>query len=124
MISGGDSRKSYLRDDAAIQAEIGKAEAQLRAARAFVYEAVGVAWESAVQTGHVTDEQRVLIRLATRHAAITSSQVVEAIWYAGGALSIFESNPLERRFRDVHVAAQRVPPTIYGAAGRHWLGVG
>jgi alkylation response protein AidB-like acyl-CoA dehydrogenase len=123
MISGGDSRKLYLRDNGAIHAEIGKAEAQVRAARAFVNEAVGAAWESAVQTGYVTDEQRILIRLAARHAAITAAQVVEALWYAGGALSIFEGNPLERRFRDVHVAAQRVPPTIYGVAGRMWLGV-
>lgn len=123
MIGGGDSRKSYLRENAAIQAEIGKAEAQLRAARAFVYEAVGAAWESAVQTGHVTDEQRLLIRLAARHAVITAPQVVEALWYAGGALSIFESNPLERRFRDVHVAGQRIPPMIYGDFGRHALGM-
>jgi alkylation response protein AidB-like acyl-CoA dehydrogenase len=121
MVSGGDSRKSYLRDNAAIQSEIGKAEAHLRAARAFVYEAVGTAWESAVQTGHVTDEQRLLIRLASRHAVITAPQVVEALWYAGGALSIFESNPLERRFRDVHVAGQRLSPGIYGEIGRSLL---
>jgi alkylation response protein AidB-like acyl-CoA dehydrogenase len=122
MIGGGDARKAYLRDDPAIQAEIGKAEAQLRAARAFAYETVNRAWASAVQTGHVSDEQRVLMRLAARHAAITAAQVVEALWYAGGALSIFASNPLERRFRDVHVAAQRVPPAVYGVVGRLSLG--
>jgi alkylation response protein AidB-like acyl-CoA dehydrogenase len=123
LIGGSDGRKSHLRDDPAIHVELGKAEAQLRAARAFVYETVAAAWTSATQTGHVTEEQRVLMRLAARHGCTTAAQVVEAVWYAAGALSVFESNPLERRFRDVHVAAQRVSPTIYGVAGRLWLGL-
>jgi alkylation response protein AidB-like acyl-CoA dehydrogenase len=120
---GGDARKTYLRDDPTIQAELGKAEAQVRAARAFVHETVAAAWESAVRTGEVPAEQRVLMRLATRQTMVVAAQVVEALWYAGGALSIFASNPLERRFRDVHAAAQRVPATIYGNAGRFWLGL-
>lgn len=124
LVSGAGGVKSHLRDNPAIHAELGQAEAQLRAARAFLYETVRAAWESAVQTDHIPTEQRVLMRLAARHACITAAQVVEAIWYAAGALAIFESNPLERRFRDVHTAAQRVPPTIYGDAGRLLLGLG
>jgi hypothetical protein len=49
--------------------------------------------------------------------------VVEALWYAHGASSIFASNPLERRFRDVHAAAQRFNPAVFQQAGRRLLGI-
>jgi hypothetical protein len=43
------------------------------------------------------------------------------LWYAHGSSSIFASNPLERRFRDVHAAAQRFNVAIYQDAGRALL---
>jgi alkylation response protein AidB-like acyl-CoA dehydrogenase len=118
--------KALLRDDPVVQAHVGQAEATLRAARAFVYGAVGEAWESVCQTGDSTTEQQNLMRLASTHTAVVAAQVVETVWKAAGASSIFLSSPLERRFRDVHVAAQNVAvsPEYYGVAGRLFLDVG
>jgi hypothetical protein len=63
-------------------------------------------------------------RLASVHAAERAAEVVEAVWKAAGASSIFLTSPLERRFRGVHVATQNiaVSPVLYGAAGRMLLG--
>lgn len=123
LVGGPGGAKAHLREDAPTQIKLGQAEAQLRAARAFLFEAMRQGWEQVLRAGDLPLEQGLQIRLATHHATSTAAQVVEALWYATGAMAIFESNPLERRFRDAHAAAQRVPPTIYGDAGRHWIGL-
>ena len=51
-----------------MQSDVARAEALLRSARAFYYEAVGPAWEAALATGASTLAQRRDIRLATTHA--------------------------------------------------------
>jgi alkylation response protein AidB-like acyl-CoA dehydrogenase len=124
LITSPGGAKAQLRDNEFTQAQLGQAEAQVLAARAFLFEAIGRAWESALQTRTVPSEQQRLISLATRHATITMAQVVEALWYAAGAAALFESNPLERRFRDAHAAGQRIAPSIYGVIGRQMLDAG
>jgi indole-3-acetate monooxygenase len=34
--------------------------------------------------------------------------VIDTIYHAAGATAIFQSNPFERRFRDVHTVLQQV----------------
>lgn len=118
--------KALLRDDPVVQAQVGQAEATLRAARAFTYGTVRESWESVCRGDASTAEQQNMQRLASTHAAVLSAQVVETVWKLAGASSIFLSSPLERRFRDVFVAAQNVAvsPEYYGVAGRLSLGVG
>jgi alkylation response protein AidB-like acyl-CoA dehydrogenase len=123
LVSGPGGTKGHLRESPMTHSQLGQAEAQLRAARAFLYESIAAGWESVQRTGEIPQETRQLIQLAARHVAITAAQVVEALWYATGAAAIFESNPLERRFRDAHVAAQRISPTVYARAGQLWLGI-
>ena len=43
------------------------------------------------------------------------------LWYAYGSSAIFAGNPLERRFRDAHTAAQRFNAAVYEQAGRMLL---
>ena len=73
--------------------------------------------------GPITAAQRTLLTRASAHAAFVSAQVVEALWYAHGSSSIFTGNPLERRFRDAHTAAQRFSATVYVNAGQTLLGL-
>jgi alkylation response protein AidB-like acyl-CoA dehydrogenase len=113
-----------LRDDPVVQMQYARAEATLGAARAWLYETVRAGWQSVCERGALAPEQRVLLRLASVHAAERAAEVVEAVWKAAGASSIFLSSPLERRFRDVHVTTQNiaVSPVLYGGAGRTLLG--
>jgi alkylation response protein AidB-like acyl-CoA dehydrogenase len=115
--------KALLREDPVVQTHYARAEAALGAARAWLYKTVRAGWETVCARGSLDARQRVLLRLASVHAAERAAEVVEAVWKAAGASSIFVSSPLERRFRDVHVATQNiaVSPVLYGAAGRMLL---
>jgi hypothetical protein len=56
----------------------------------------------------MTDEQRLTIRLASTWAIQQAREAVTAIYMAAGALAIFESQPFERRFRDIHTLSQQM----------------
>ena len=107
------------------QGRIARAEARLRAARALVDEAVGEAWTAAVAEGAITLEHRAGLRMAASHAMADSAAVVDEMYSLGGGTAIYSSSPLQRRFRDVHVATQHmlVAPPVWELAGRLLLGV-
>jgi alkylation response protein AidB-like acyl-CoA dehydrogenase len=84
-----------------VQAEVARAEAAWRSARALVREVT----EEATAVG-VTDEMRRRIRLAATNATWQSAGAVDRMYHAGGGSSIHEAHPLQRVFRDVHVATQ------------------
>lgn len=108
-----------------VQAEVARSEARLRAARALVLEEAHEAFAAALAGGPIPVERRVGLRLAATHATRSSAEVVDAAYDAGGGTSIYASNPLQRRFRDVHVATQHmmVAPSSFELAGRILLGV-
>jgi len=113
-----------LAERATAQAETARAEARLRGARAFLYEAVDEAWGSATTHGEVFVDQRAALRLAATHAAETGAAVAETAYRLGGGSAIYDDSPLQRRFRDAHVATQHmlVAPATWELAGRLLLG--
>lgn len=114
-----------LADRAMIQVDVAQAEASLRAARAFLDDVIGAAWRAASSGGSIDVGQRALLRLAATHAATTAAQVVDRMYNAGGGTSVYSTSPLQRQFRDVHVATQHlmVSPATYELAGRALLGL-
>ena len=56
-----------LAERAVAQTETAQAEAALRSARAFLYEAIGEAWEAAVAGGEISIAHRTSLRLAATH---------------------------------------------------------
>jgi indole-3-acetate monooxygenase len=114
-----------LCEQAMVQADIGHAEANLRAARAFLTETVGDSWAT-VGAGNVLSlDQRAALRLATTHALWRAMQVVDTVYHAAGATAIYRGHPLQRAFQDVHVMSQHVQArrAHYELVGRHWLGL-
>jgi len=97
-----------LCDHAVVQTQVGRAEALLRAARAFLWESVRAVWETAGQEGSISDEQRTVLQLCAAHAAATAIQVVDMIWDVAGATALVASSPLERLFRDIHTVQQNI----------------
>lgn len=112
-----------LREKAMAQAQLGEAEGLLRAGRAFLYETVSAAWETALCGKRLSWEQRGLLWLAATQAALQASQAVDLMFRAGGASSVYATTPLERCLRDIRTAAQHVcvTPTNYEFAGRLYL---
>jgi alkylation response protein AidB-like acyl-CoA dehydrogenase len=107
------------------QTRIAQAEAGLLAARAFLYDAVGIAWEAARSGGAISLEQRAGLRLAATHATAASASAVDVAYDLGGGTSIYETSPLQRRFRDVHAATQHmlIGPSTWELTGRLMLGL-
>lgn len=116
---------ALLRDRPVVQAAVGRAEAQLRAARAFLFEACEEAWSAASSGMPVALEQRAAVRLALAQAAEAAKAVVQTAYDIGGGTAVYSSCPLQRCFRDVHTASQHVQVQSVGfeTAGRVLLGL-
>ena len=114
-----------LRDQAISQFAVGQAEAALRSGRAFLMEAVTDIWNEATQTGAVSIERRVAMRLAGTHAIRLAAQVVESIYAACGGSAIMEGNLIQRHFQDIHVITQHLQGRLshYELVGKHHLGL-
>lgn len=106
------------------RSRVARAEAQLRAARALVEGAVAEAWEQALDRGEVDLHHRAGLRLAASHAMAAAAHVVDEMYALGGGSAIYDASPLQRRFRDIHVATQHmlVNPSTWDFAGRVLLG--
>ncbi len=114
-----------LAERPAMQAELARAEATLRGARALALEQIALAWDAAVQGGALTDELKLGLRLAATHATSTAAEVATAMYRAGGGNSIYAESPLQRRFRDANVATQHimVAPSSWELTGRLLFGL-
>jgi alkylation response protein AidB-like acyl-CoA dehydrogenase len=99
--------KSTLRDNNVIQAQVAQSEARLGAARAFLLGSLSEIWGEAAASGRLTIDHNTTIRLASTWAIHQAREVVDTAYHAAGATAIFESNPFERRFRDIHTVVQQ-----------------
>ena len=129
-IEVGNSRTPYrsgalLRDHQTTQRAIGEAHALQSSARAFLQESHRRLWDSACGKGGLTTDERIQLRVAATHAIRTSAQVVDAAYTLCGAGGIFQTNPIQRRFQDMHVITQHVQGhhVHYETAGQYLLGL-
>jgi alkylation response protein AidB-like acyl-CoA dehydrogenase len=113
-----------LAERAAVQADVARATAEVASARAYIADVVGGAEEEA-ENGDLGAGTRAALRLAATHATVSAASAIDRMYDAGGGTSIYARSPLQRCFRDVHVATQHVmvaPPTLE-LVGRVVLGV-
>jgi alkylation response protein AidB-like acyl-CoA dehydrogenase len=108
-----------------VQLGVAQAEGNVRAARALLHETAREASASAARGEAPSLRDRALLRVAACHATTASAAAVDTVYEAAGASSIYTKSPLQRQFRDVHVATQHimVSPTAAILAGRVLLGV-
>jgi len=96
-----------LRDNNLIQAQVSQSEARLTAARAFLLGSLDEIWRDVGESKRLTTDHNTAIRLASTWAIHQARDVVDTAYHAAGATAIFESNPFERRFRDIHTVIQQ-----------------
>jgi alkylation response protein AidB-like acyl-CoA dehydrogenase len=115
-----------LLESSAVQERIGEAEAALRSARAFLFEAIEDAWRFASAGERLPLVEHANLRLASANAAWQSAKAVDLMYHAGGGSSVHMASPLQRCFRDVHVVTQhqRVNATVFSVAARVYAGLG
>ncbi len=117
--------RSALRDNNVVQSQVAKAEARLRAARAFLYQSLEEITAEVERKGHITLDQRMTIRLASTFAIHQSMSVVDTAYHAAGSTAIFAENPFERRFRDIHTVSQQLQgrQEHFETVGQYLLGL-
>ncbi|MCW5890452.1 MAG: acyl-CoA dehydrogenase family protein [bacterium] len=109
----------------AVQSEVAQATAELESARTWLCDTVGSAWNVALRGGALDLATRARLRLAATHATAAAARVTDRMYGAGGGTAIYAASPLQRCFRDVHVATQHMmvaQPTLE-LTGRVLLGV-
>ncbi|PXW99371.1 alkylation response protein AidB-like acyl-CoA dehydrogenase [Sphaerotilus hippei] len=95
-----------LADRPQVQIELARAEAQLRAARAFFYEAIDDAWDSLLRGDDVSPEQTSTLRLSATHAARVGAEVTRAVQMQTGMTGVYDRSPIARQVRDSLVLTQ------------------
>jgi alkylation response protein AidB-like acyl-CoA dehydrogenase len=108
-----------MRDSEVFQFELGRVAADLRAARAFFWAQSASHWQHAV-AGTLKGEA--LLTESTQAAIWTTAtcvRVADASFALAGGSAVYESSPLQRRLRDLHVAGQHAR-----LQQRHYVGAG
>jgi alkylation response protein AidB-like acyl-CoA dehydrogenase len=95
-------------DDRQAQLAIGRAEARLQSARAFVHDAFGRAWDTIAAEGTSTPAERGTILLATQHAMEAAVHGVDVAHRLAGSTAVADDHPLARCHRDILTARQHV----------------
>jgi indole-3-acetate monooxygenase len=101
-IGQGSSRT--LAERSTTHAAVADAEASLAGAEALFASAVEGAWEAARGSTPVAVGKRNALRLAATHAARTAASVTSSLFALAGGPAIYDTSPLQRRFRDAHTA--------------------
>ena len=100
--------RNPIRDSAVVQTGLGQAEVAVRSARAFLLQELAAIWREICSGGVLTVDHRITIRMASTNAIHRAREAVDFAYNAAGATAIFESHPLERRFRDIHTVTQQL----------------
>ncbi|WJR77976.1 acyl-CoA dehydrogenase family protein [Bradyrhizobium sp. NP1] len=111
---------SAMRENSAVQGLIGRTEASLRAARAYLYGTAAEVWRDLASGQPISEAHRVALRIAATWTIHQASAVVDTAYHMSGATAIFAANPFERRFRDIHAINQQIQArdTHYEDAGK------
>lgn len=121
------TRGNVLRENNAVQGRIGLAEAQLRGARSYLFAATreGYAEAATITDGQIALGTRIDMRAASTFAIGQAEQVVDTAYRLAGATAIFDTQPFERRFRDMHTVTQQAQAHLanYETIGQYRLGV-
>lgn len=114
-----------LAQSAFTQIELARAEGALRAARAFLLDELGSAWDVAVAGGEVSVEARTGIRLAATHAATVAAEVADTAFTLAGGTAVYDTSPLGRCLRDAHIVTQHIQtaPKLNETIGKLLLGI-
>lgn len=88
------------------QAEVAKADADLRSARCFFYESINDAWQTLEKNESLSVQQINLLRLSSTHASRVGAEVARKVQMLSGMTGVYKSSPLSRFVNDAQVVTQ------------------
>lgn len=117
--------KQRLCENQVIQLEVAKAEARIRSARALMLSEWREIWDEIVSTHEFTEDARMRLRFSATYCIHEAKDVVDALYDASGATTIFSSNSMQKYFRDIHTLTQQGQGRLMymQIAGAHLMGL-
>jgi hypothetical protein len=114
-----------MREDPTFQETIASCEAQLGAARSYVYATLEDLWETLCQGQRPSPRQRAAYRMMMTYSHQAAKQLILTLYDTAATSSIFRSSRLDRDMRDILTACQHrvVHLKMYRPAGRLLLGL-
>jgi len=110
---------STLATNPLFQNQLGEADATLRAVEAALDAEAEEAWAVGTTGSPFSDEHRARVRGTTTWVTRTAASIVDVAYSAGGGSSLYASNPLQRRLRDVRALTQHfsMKPDVFTLVG-------
>ena len=100
--------KVSMRNNNVIQRELAQAEVRVSSAWGHLLRSLEDITEAVRDRGHITLDERMAIRLNSTFCIHTAMEVIDILYQAAGATAIFNENPFERPWRDVHSVSQQI----------------
>lgn len=97
-----------MRNNHVIQSQVAQAKVRVDAAWGHLIRSLEEITEAVRQRGHITMDERMAIRLNSTYCIHTAMEVIDILYQAAGANAIFNENPFERPWRDVHSVSQQI----------------
>jgi len=115
--------RAELAEQPLFQYRLGHAEADARAARAFLTSCAETYWAQA-RAGAIDPALRTRVVQTVAWVVETSARVVDVCYTAGGGTALYDKSPLQRRLRDIHTVTQHasVQENVFANAGAERLG--
>lgn len=107
------------------QTAVAEAEGALGGARSFLLATIEEVWAGVAAGSPVGLAERARVRIAAANAVRGAARAVDLMYELGGGSSIYQSSPLQRCLRDVHVITQHASVSVGSLelAGRALLSV-
>ena len=103
----GGGMTTVLRENAVIQSNVAECEAKLLSSRAFLMEMLDEYWDCLCAGDKPSFDLRARLRLSITYSMNQAREAATYAYHAAGTNAIFESNPFERRFRDIYTVSQQ-----------------
>jgi indole-3-acetate monooxygenase len=107
-----------------VQQQLGKAEALLRSARAYLHSTLDEITCAHAAGAPVTSDDSAALRLGAAHSAACAVEAVDLMFDAAGGSSVYQTSRLERCFRDAHMITHHlgVGARNFELVGQYLLG--
>ena len=96
-----------LRENNVVQSQLAQCEAKWHSARAFLHNTLDEIYEYVIEHGEMTEHHAAMMRLTSTWAINQSREAVNTMFHCAGSMAVFESQPFERRLRDIHTVSQQ-----------------
>lgn len=100
--------RKTMRDNHVTQSQVAQSEVRLSSAYGHLLRSLEDITEAVRGRGHITMDERMAIRLNSTYCIHTALEVIDMLYQAAGATAIFDENPFERPWRDVHSVSQQI----------------